>query len=88
MFPRILFSMLAISLPALAPAAGAESVVETKYIDSVVLRDNLIGLQTRRSLKVYLPPGYAQGQDRYPMIYLLHSLNWSNERMFAPGTAA
>jgi putative esterase len=88
MFPRVLLLLITIPLWT-TPAQGApSSVVETKYVDSVVLRDNLVGLETRRSLKVYLPPGYSQGQSRYPVVYMLHGLNWSNDRMFAPGTAA
>lgn len=71
-----------------SPASLAGSQVETQYLDSVVLRENRVGLDTHRSLKVYLPPGYAAGKQRYPVIYMLHGLNWSNERMFAPGTAA
>ena len=67
---------------AAAATPAANSVVETRYIDSVVLRDNRVGLETRRSVKVYLPPGYASGKQRYPVIYMLHGLNWSNERMF------
>ena len=70
----------------LASAASAKpaanSVVETRFIDSVVLQDNRVGLETRRSVKVYLPPGYASGTRRYPVVYMLHGLNWSNERMF------
>lgn len=67
-----------------APAATTGSVVETKYIESTVLRENRIGLNLHRSLKVYLPPGYAGSKTRYPVVYMLHGLNWSNERMFAP----
>ena len=37
---------------------------------------------------MYLPPGYAKGRPRYPVVYFLHSINWDNERMFAPGTGA
>ena len=69
------------------PAALPASVVETKFIDSKVLEDNRIGLELHRSLKVYLPPGYAKGTSRYPVVYMLHGLNWSNERMFAPESA-
>jgi len=81
----VLSSTAAMAAPA---PARSPSTVETRYIESTVLRDNRIGLATRRSLKVYLPPGYAAGKTRYPVIYLLHNLNWSNDRMFAPGTAA
>jgi hypothetical protein len=68
--------------------AAPGSVIETKFIDSAILRENQIGLNPLRRIKVYLPPGYAQSKTRYPVIYLLHSIYWDNERMFAPGTAA
>lgn len=67
-----------------ALAASPASVVETKFIDSHVLADNRVGLSLHRSLKIYLPPGYAKGNSRYPVVYMLHGLNWSNQRMFAP----
>ena len=83
MFIRV----LALALLFLSPGAFSaprSGVVETKHLDSTVLRENRVGLDTHRSLKVYLPPGYAAGKARYPVIYMLHGLNWSNERMFAP----
>ena len=87
MFQRSCLALL-LALPVFAADAAPRSVIETKYLESSVLQDNRIGLNPVRRIKVYLPPGYAQGQQRYPVIYLLHSLNWDNERMFAPGTAA
>jgi len=78
----------ALSFTTHVPAAPAASVVETKYIDSAVLKQNRVGLELHRSVKVYLPPGYAGSKTRYPVIYLLHNINWSNDRIFAPGTAA
>jgi pimeloyl-ACP methyl ester carboxylesterase len=83
-----MFALAALLLPVAASAATPGSVVETKYIESSVLKENRVGLDLRRSLKVYLPPGYANSKTRYPVIYMLHSLNWSNERSFAPGSAA
>ena len=62
--------------------AAPASRVETRFIESRVLADNRIGLETQRRLKVYLPAGYGQGRQRYPVIYMLHGLNWNNERMF------
>ena len=87
MFSRICLAMFLVL--AVAPVTGAPaSVIETKYLDSTILRENRIGLNPVRRIKVYLPPGYARSNARYPVIYLLHSLNWDNERMFAPGSAA
>ena len=82
--PHSALSALSLACAAPAFAASPAGVVETKYIDSRVLEDNRVGLSLRRSLKVYLPPGYSKGKSRYPVVYMLHGLNWSNERMFAP----
>lgn len=59
--------------------------VITEHLTSEVLRDNLIGLDTKRSISVYLPPDYQTSGKSYPVIYYFHSINWSNERMFADG---
>jgi hypothetical protein len=87
MFQRIWLAAF-LALAALAAQAAPGSVIETRTMDSVILKENHIGLNPVRRLKVYLPPGYAQSKTRYPVIYMLHSINWDNERMFAPGTAA
>jgi len=59
----------------------------TEYLTSEVLKENRIGLDTKRSISVYLPPGYNEGTKQYPVIYYFHSLGGSNERMFAEGNA-
>ena len=40
--------------------------------DCEALRGNPLGDPSRRSTPVYLPPGYDQGDQRYPVIYWLH----------------
>lgn len=89
MFLRPLL-LLALGLPICSHAATATlpGVIETRFLESSILKENRVGLNPTRRIKVYLPPGYAQAKARYPVIYMLHSLNWDNERMFAPGTAA
>lgn len=57
----------------------------TEHITSEILRDNKIGIDPKRSLSVYLPPGYHDTNKSYPVIYYFHSLGGSNERMFAEG---
>ncbi len=44
-------------------------IIET--ISSEVLRDNPLGDPFERRVPVYLPPGYAADQPRYPTVYLL-----------------
>lgn len=62
--------------------------VVTEHFTSEILRENLIGIDPKRSLSVYLPPGYQDGQKSYPVIYYFHTINWSNQRMFAEGASA
>ncbi|WP_425395927.1 alpha/beta hydrolase [Aeoliella sp.] len=46
--------------------------LETPWLDSTILADNLPGDPTRRMLPVYLPPGYDdEPQRRFPVIYNL-----------------
>lgn len=70
---------------ALLPTAKDKQrgIVVTEYINSEVLRENLIGLDLKRSVSVYLPKGYHESTKSYPVVYYFHSLGWSNERMFA-----
>jgi hypothetical protein len=87
MLVRSLLILVLVFAP-LAVRAASPSVVETQILKSTILEENRIGLNTSRRLKVYLPPGYQESRARYPVIYLLHSINWDNERMFAAGTLA
>lgn len=61
--------------------------VITEHVNSEILRDNLIGIDLKRSISVYLPAGYDEGKKSYPVIYYFHSIGWSNERMFASGNS-
>ncbi len=62
-----------------------QGTLVTKHINSEVLRNNRIGIDVKRSISVYLPPGYHESKKAYPVIYFFHSLGGSNERMFAAG---
>ena len=70
--------------PAVAQTEPRGSLV-LEHIDSTVLRDTRTGLDPRRSVSVYLPPGYEGSGTRYPVVYYFHSFRWDNERMFADG---
>jgi S-formylglutathione hydrolase FrmB len=61
--------------------------IVTEYLTSEALRDNRIGIDPKRSISVYLPPGYHESTKSYPVIYYFHTINWNNERMFAEGNA-
>lgn len=51
--------------------AGTGTVVHTT-VHSPALAGNLLGDPPDRPVAIYLPPGYASGASRYPVIYLLH----------------
>ena len=63
---------------------GAEKsgALVTEYFNSAILRDNLVGLNARRSISVYLPYGYHESTRSYPVIYYFHNINWDNKRVF------
>lgn len=54
----------------------------TEQLSSAVLKDNRIGLDPTRGIKVFLPPGYAESRKAYPVVYFLHNTWSSPEKMF------
>jgi S-formylglutathione hydrolase FrmB len=79
---------LLVALPALAREAEPPrgTVVDEPFV-STVLRENRIGLDPLRAIKVLLPPGYAKSKQRYPVVYFLHNAWWSGRQMFEDGRA-
>lgn len=56
-------------------------------MESQALRGNPLGDPHRRTMPVYLPPGYANGSGRYPVVYFLHGfagspMAWLNPSAF------
>jgi pimeloyl-ACP methyl ester carboxylesterase len=62
-----------------------QGTVVTEKLVSTLLRDTRTGLDPNRSIKVYLPPGYAQSGKPYPVVYYCHSIFQSPEQVFADG---
>ena len=67
------------------PAPEQRSTVLLHHIDSEILQNTKTGLNPRRSVSIYLPPGYETSEDAYAVVYFLHGLFWDNERMFEDG---
>jgi enterochelin esterase-like enzyme len=65
--------------------AVSPSRIETESFTSAVLADNLIGLDTERTVMVNLPSGYDESEAYFRVIYYLHNFWWSNTQMFADG---
>ena len=72
------------ALPTFAQEIKHGSVV-TEHLMSAKLKDTRTGLDHNRTIKIYLPPGYANSGKSYPVVYFCHSLNWSPEKMFEDG---
>ena len=65
--------VLAVSLPASALAGeAATGKLEKQRVHGTSLDGNLQGNDATRDVWVYLPPGYAKGNKRYPVVYFLH----------------
>lgn len=60
-------------------------VVVTKQIVSSVLRGTRTGVALERTIKVYLPPGYAESQAAYPVVYFCHNIFQSPAQVLADG---
>ncbi len=80
--PAIVVLLLFLTAAAHAASSKVGTVV-TEHFTSEILRANKVGLKLERSVSVYLPPGYGEGDKPYPVIYYFHGLGWSNERMFS-----
>src|SRR5205085_9416214 len=61
-----LAAICAFSATSAVPARTKGETLEASYSSKA--------LQGRLRFAVYLPPGYSQGQARYPVIYFLHGL--------------
>jgi hypothetical protein len=57
----------------------------TEKINSSILHENKIGLDPARTVRVLLPPDYANSRKRYPVVYYCHNIFWSADKLFEDG---
>lgn len=58
----------------------SKSKLQNKVVISDGLTENVIGNTKVRKMQIYTPPGYHQnGEKRYPVVYLLHGLPFSEK---------
>ena len=62
------------------------SKLEVKEFTSEALMNNPIGNPEVRKMQVYLPKGYDSGTEKYPVVYLLHGLPFTEESFISPET--
>jgi hypothetical protein len=68
---KLIAVLFAVSLVKIAVSQNTSGIVVTKIINSAYLQ-NTGGENPDRRISVYLPPGYDQSQQRYPVVYYLH----------------
>jgi len=60
----------------------------TEKLTSEVLRENRIGLDPNRTIKIYLPPGYEGTKKSYPVVYYFQSMFTPVEQVFDNGVVS
>ncbi|HEV8366619.1 MAG TPA: hypothetical protein VGQ39_01590 [Pyrinomonadaceae bacterium] len=77
MIGRILLSGFLLIVAHSSSAQSGQIKTDEFYFAS--LEGNLVGDSPKRSILIYLPPGYErQKKMRYPVVYLLHGFNQSS----------
>lgn len=78
-----------ILLIALANSSFSQKgTILTEKLTSKILKENLIGLNENRTVKVYLPPGYKTSGKKYPVIYYFHSIVGTADMILGGSPAA
>ncbi len=57
-----------------APARPTRGTLQDAVVHGRSLEGNTLGVSADRDVTVYLPPGYASGDRRYPVLYVLHGI--------------
>ncbi len=82
------FCVMALFLALGTTRVGAAGRIIDATIDSKALADNLVGVDARRRIKIWLPDGYQRSTERYPVVYWFHNLHWSAEKLFSENRLA
>lgn len=77
---KILFGLLLLIVSTTGVAQG--KLVRQEFV-AASLQNNNGGEYPVRQLTVYLPPGYEQGTQRYPVIYVLHGYGGTDSIMMS-----
>jgi S-formylglutathione hydrolase FrmB len=65
-----------------------QGTVITEHLTSTILKENRINLDVNRSIKIYLPPGYADSRKSYPVVYYCHNFFSNAEKLFEDNNVA
>jgi len=65
--------------------SNSHGLVVTEIIRSEVLKENKVGLNVNRSVKIYLPQGYDTAGKAYPVVYWMHNFFTDTNTLFEDG---
>src|SRR6266496_2250041 len=86
---RLTLSLLLILTAAVTFGETSQSQLIDRVLKSKNFTENKIGIDPERKMIVYLPPGYEQSRERYPVIYFLpNPFDGSFNSHFKKGDAA
>ncbi len=71
----IIILIVSLTLPALSQNNKGQVITDTIYSKNL---ENKYGENPNRAVSIYLPPGYNDSKDRYPVIYFLHGFTGDN----------
>ncbi len=77
---NVLIAVLFLSFSTASISQG--TIVRREFI-AASLQNNKAGEDPLRQVSVYLPPGYEQGTQRYPVIYVLHGYGGTDSVMMS-----
>src|SRR5688572_9336787 len=66
-------------------SSGQQGRLITETLTSNILQSNLVGIDAKRNIKIYLPPSYAGSNKSYPVVYYCHNNSTNPEQMFEDG---
>jgi len=81
----LIIAVISFQVPCGVRQATAQGSLKTEILTSEILKDNLIGIDANRIVKVYLPPGYSDSKKSFPVVYYFHNAFSNVEATFEDG---
>ena len=75
-----LFTLFLLTITSFCQSSNKGQLIVTKFV-APSIRGNKAGEDSLRRVSVYLPPGYNQTKEHYPVIYFLHGLGIDDSLM-------
>ncbi len=66
-------------------AVVKHGTVIAKKLASTILKENKVGLEEIRTVKIYLPPGYETSGKSYPVVFYFHSILGNADMILGDG---